>query len=78
MACDGREQPPRAEVSYVINDPERGRVRFQVFDRISVDDVTLHLVERQLFRIVGGGDPGDEVNRAYKDFLIRENYLEII
>lgn len=78
MSCDGREQDPRVDFSYVVNDPERGRVKFQVFDRISIDDVTLHLIERQLFQLAGGADPGDDVNQNFKDFLIRENYLEII
>lgn len=78
MACDGRLVEPRTEISFVINDSERGRVKFQVYDRISVDDVTMHLIERRLFQLAGGGDAGDDVNRNFKDFLVRENYLEII
>ncbi len=78
MGCDGRLQPPRTEVSFVVNDPERGRVTMQFFDRISIDDVVLHLMERELFRLVGGGAPGDDVNPKFKDFLIRENFLEVI
>jgi hypothetical protein len=37
----------------------------------------LHLVRRQLYLLAGGGDPGDDVNQTFKDFLIRENYLDI-
>lgn len=78
MGCDGREQSPRTEVSFIVNDPERGKVTMQFFDRVSIDDVTLHLIERELFRLVGGGAPGDDINPNFKDFLIRENFLEVL
>jgi hypothetical protein len=78
MACDGREDPARAEVAFVINDSERGNVKMQFYDRISIDDVTVHIIERELFRVVGGNPPGDDLNQKFKDFLIRENFLEVI
>lgn len=78
MSCDGPSRDPRFELEYVINDSERGRVKIQVYDRIGMDDLVLHLIERNLYRLVGGADPGDDINPAFKDFLVRENYLEII
>lgn len=78
MSCDGRLQDPRFELEYTVNDSERGRVKIQVYDRISIDEVVMHLIERELFLQVGGPDPGTDVNQNFKDFLIRENYLEII
>jgi hypothetical protein len=77
MACDGRTAPVRSEFSFNVNDVERGSVKFEFYDRISVDDLFLHLVRRQLYLLAGGGDPGDDVNQTFKDFLIRENYLDI-
>lgn len=78
MACtDGRLAPQRIEISYNINDPERGTVRFEFVDRTFIDDLTIHLVRRELFRVVGGQDPGDDVNQNLKDFLVRDNFLEV-
>ena len=78
MACqDGRLEPARAEVSITVADPVRGRVKLRFYDRVGIDDVVTHLIERELFRLSGGGDAGIDVNQNYKDFLIRENYLEV-
>lgn len=78
MACtDGRKAPPRSEIAYNINDTNRGSVRFEFYDRVGVDDLTMHLIRRELVRVVGGTDPGDDVNQGLKDFLVRQNYLEI-
>ena len=78
MACDGRTDPARADISFVVNDPERGNVAMKFYDRISIEDVVLHFVERELFKQVGGNDPGDDLNQNFKDFLVRENYLEVL
>jgi hypothetical protein len=67
--------PSRQEVSVDARDRVYGQVRIRVIDRISVDDVTLHLIKRELFRLAGGADPGDELNPLFIDFLVKENYV---
>lgn len=61
----------RADVNFTMDDFKRGRVRFRVIDRITPDDVILHLMEREVFLLKGGDPPGDEVNIEFKDFLVR-------
>lgn len=78
MACtDGRLAPPRTRIAYNVNDPVRGTVTFEFYDRINIDDITLHMIRRELYRLAGGSDPGDDVNQISKDFLIRDNFLEV-
>jgi hypothetical protein len=67
--------PPRQEFTTDLKDRKHGKVRIRVIDRISVDDVTLHLIRRELYRLSGGADPGDDVNPQFIDFLVREGYL---
>lgn len=69
------DSPNRQEVSVDMRDRVHGQVRVRVIDRISVDDVSLHLIKRELFRLAGGADPGDDINPLFIDFLIRESYL---
>ena len=69
------ELEPRIQSETDLTDRNSGKVRFRVYDRICIDDLTLHLIKRELYRISGGADPGDDVNDKFKDFLIREGYL---
>lgn len=78
MSCtDGRLAPARSEIKYTVMDGVRGNVRFEIYDRACIDDLTIHLIRRELYRLAGGADPGNDVNQGLKDFLIRDNYLEI-
>lgn len=76
-SCDGRTQTGRAEVAFTVHDRERGRVTFRFIERPGIDDATLHIIEKELFQLAGGVDGGDDVDPSLKDFLIRENYLEV-
>ena len=64
----------RNEYSYHVATEDFGKVKIHVIDRINVDDVFHHLVQRELWRLAGGEDPGIEVDREYKDFLIRAGH----
>jgi len=64
----------RNEFTYNITTEEFGKVKVRMIDRISVDDVYLHLVKRELYRLAGGNDAGVDVSREFKDFLIRAGY----
>ncbi len=59
----------RTAVNFTVRDSKKGRVRFDVFDRISADDIMVHLVRRELFRIAGGTPPGDDVDPSFRDFV---------
>jgi hypothetical protein len=53
---------------------EQGKVVMKMYDRINVDDVYLHLVNRELYRIISGEDTGVEVDPLFKDFLLKERF----
>lgn len=61
----------RTEVDFTLQDRNRGKVRFRIYDRITPDDIMVHMIERELFKLVGGADPGDEVSKEFKDFVIK-------
>ena len=61
----------RADINFTMEDFKRGRVRFRIIDRITPDDLILHLMEREVYVLKGGDSPGDEVNVEFKDFLVR-------
>jgi hypothetical protein len=67
---------PRTESRYTIADLKKGKVNVFIADRISADDVVMHLVERELYRLAGGEDPGTDVNPGFIDFLVRERFIE--
>jgi hypothetical protein len=67
--------PPRFEFEATLNDKKFGRVHMIMRDRIGIDDVTVHLIKRELFRLSGGPDPGQDVNPTFKDFLVREGFI---
>lgn len=61
----------RGFVNFKMEDYKRGRMRFRVIDRITPDDLMVHLIEREFFKIKGGDNPGDEINVEFKDFLVQ-------
>jgi len=43
-------------------------------DRINVDDIVLHLINRELYRIATGVDPGPDIEPLFKEFLLKERF----
>lgn len=66
---------PRQELEFSITRYSQGKIRLKMVDRINVDDVYLHHVNRQIYRQITGDDPGDEVNPLFKDFLLKERFI---
>lgn len=68
------EPIPRQEFEVKFDTEERGKLTLKMLDRINVDDVYLHLVRREVFRVINGSDQGVDVDRLFKDFLIKERF----
>lgn len=66
--------PSRFEQSISITSSERGRITMKLIDRINVDDVFLHLVNREIYRVATGVDNGSEVEPLFKEFLLKEKF----
>jgi hypothetical protein len=64
----------RQEFQFSITTVERGKITLKMFDRINVDDVFLHLVNKEVFRIRTGKNSTDDVDPLFKDFLLKENF----
>ena len=64
----------RFEQKLSITSTGQGRANIRVIDRINVDDVYLHLVRRELFRLKTGVVEGVDVDPSFKDFLVRTRY----
>lgn len=65
---------PRQEFQFSLTTAERGKIEVQMFDRIVVDDVYLHLVNQEVFRIITRKPVDDTVNPLFKDFLLKERF----
>ena len=68
------DAPPRQEFKFSLTTQDRGKITLKLFDRINVDDVFLHLVNREIFRLRSGIDAGIEVDPLFKDFLLKEKF----
>lgn len=68
------EVVPRYDQKLTLTTTERGRVTVRLVDRINVDDVFLHLVSREIYRVATGTDPGAEVEPLFKEFLLKERF----
>jgi hypothetical protein len=64
----------RFEQEFTITSTERGKLIVKMVDRINVDDVFLHLVNREVYRLKTGVDAGDEVEPMFKEFLLKERF----
>lgn len=64
----------RYDQKMTLTTTERGRVTVRLVDRINVDDIFLHLLNRELYRIATGNDPGSEVEPLFKEFLLKERF----
>ncbi len=59
---------------FQMEDVNRGKVNFRVINRILPEDLIIHLVERELYKTMGGSDPGDDINSEFIDFLVLERF----
>ena len=65
---------PRQEHEFTLVSTDKGKVTVTIMDRINVDDVFLNLVHGEVYRLVTGEDPGADVNKLFKGFLLKENF----
>jgi len=70
----GNEIASRFEQKITLTTHEDGKIVLKMFDRINVDDVFLHLVNREIFRLITGTDNDPDVNSLFKDFLLKERF----
>lgn len=68
------ESPPRQEFEFSLTTQERGKITVKMFDRITVDDIFLHLINQEIYMIVTRKDINSEVNQLFKDFLLKERF----
>jgi hypothetical protein len=69
------EPTPRKEIEFTLTGHSKGKIRIKIKDRINVDDVFLHHVNRHVYRLLTGDDPGDDVNPIFKDALIKDQFV---
>jgi hypothetical protein len=72
--ADTRNVPPQQLVKFNLSVTDLGKINVKVFDRITVDDVTVHLINKEIYRLLTAKDPGGDIDRSFKDFLVRERY----
>lgn len=65
---------PRFDERMSITSTDKGKIVIRMVDRINVDDVFLHLVHREIFRLSSGVDPGTDVKSVFKEFLLKERF----
>ena len=65
---------PRQATEFTLTTTERGKITVKIFDRITVDDIFLHMVNQEIFRIVTKKDTDATVNQLFKDFLLKERF----
>lgn len=68
------DETGRYDQKIVLTSSERGRITVRMVDRINVDDVFLHLVNREIYRIATGEDPGAEIEPLFLEFLLKERF----
>ena len=67
-------ESPRFDQQFTITSTQRGKVRLRMVDRITIDDVYVHMVNRELFRLVTGEDNELVVPQTFKDALLKSRY----
>lgn len=65
----------RLDFQFSLTSAEKGQIKVRMLDRINVDDVLLHLINRELHRIKVGKDVGAYVEPPFKDFLLQQRAL---
>ena len=68
------DETSRFDQKITLTTSERGRVTVRMVDRINVDDVFLHMVNREIYRVATGIDPGSDVDPLFKEFLLKERF----
>jgi hypothetical protein len=68
------EETSRFDQKLTLTSQERGRITIRLVDRITVDDVFLHMVNREIYRLSVGVDPGSGVEPLFKEFLLKERF----
>jgi len=68
------EEGGRFEQEVSITTNERGKITMKLIDRINVDDVFLHLINREIYRLMTGTDVGSEVEPLFLEFLLTERF----
>ena len=64
----------RQSFEFSLTTADKGKLKVKLFDRITVDDVFIHLVNREIFRVTSGIDAGTDINQLFKDFLLKERF----
>jgi hypothetical protein len=72
--ADEDDIPPRQDTEFTLTTVERGKIIVQIYDRITVDDVFLHLVNQETYRVLAKRDIEPEVNQLFKDYLLKERF----
>jgi len=72
--ADEEDIPPRQELEFSLTTVERGKIVVQLYDRINVDDVFLHLVNQETYRVLAKKDVDPSVNQLFKDYLLKERF----
>lgn len=65
----------RLDFQFSLTSTEKGQIKVRMLDRINVDDVLLHLVNRELYRLKVGRDVGSYVEVPFKKFLLQQRAL---
>ena len=68
------EPLPRQSFEFSLTTTERGKITVKMYDRITVDDVYLHLVNQEIFRILTKKAVDSTVNSLFKDSLLKERF----
>ena len=74
MTDEIRNVPPAQKIEFTVTVQDKGKINVKAIDRISIDDVTLHLINQEVFRILTGRDVVVPVSRNFRDFLVRERF----
>jgi hypothetical protein len=74
MSDPVRTVGPRQKAEFALTVTDLGRIKVKVFDRINVDDVTVHLTVKYLNEILAGTTMDLSVGIPIKDFLVRERF----
>lgn len=64
----------RFEQEFTVTSVERGKLIVKMVDRINVDDVFVHLVNQEIFRLKTGAKIDSEVEPMFKEFLLKERF----
>jgi hypothetical protein len=72
--ADAGDVPPRQEVEFSLTTVEQGKITVVLLDRINVDDVFLHLVNQETYRVLAKKDVDPAVNQLFKDYLLKEQF----